>query len=274
MNMKVLATLSGCLFLVISAGCVAIPIPLPKTVVAGKEITSERTAFIMPGRTRREDVIQQLGQPYAELPDLQIMAYTWEVHAGEVIWAFYGGAGASTPVYKYYRLLIAFDAADRVVTFEKMESKWPWESVRDLALKWAETQDLVLPKAASIFVAQEIAPGQSALYLYLEGGLWNNLGLSLIKPEVRVNGEAVGWLRRGEFLAIALAPGAHTVTVDSLPLKSMTRLWPTVASIDVQTFPGQAHYVAVRLPDRAAPVLTVRSEAEALPALKEMKPVP
>ena len=40
MNMMVLARLSGCLLLVVSAGCVVVPIPSPETVVAGKEITT------------------------------------------------------------------------------------------------------------------------------------------------------------------------------------------------------------------------------------------
>ncbi len=278
MNMKNLVRLSGCLLIIVSAGCVVIPIPLPETVVAGKEITSEQVTLILPGSTHREEVIRALGEPYAEFPDLRIVAYRWETNRGGIIWAEGGPAPGYTrvragaiPVNIPCNLLIAFDSADRVVTFEKLrfDRLRPWESLREQALKWAETQELVVPKAPSMFVAGEIAPGQSVLYLYLEGGF-----LGLIKPEVRVNGKAVGWLRRGEYVAIALAPGAHTVTVDSMPRQTMKRWWPTVASIDVQTLPGQAHYVTVRVRDRASPVLTVRSEEEALPALKEMKPMP
>ncbi len=273
MNMKNLVRLSGCLLLIVSAGCVVIPIPLPETVAAGKEITSEQVTLIIPGRTHREDVIRALGEPYAEFPDLRIVGYRWVTNRGGIIWGAGapGGAGAGAiPMNIPYDLLIAFDSADRVVTFEKLsfDRLRHWESLREQALIWAESQDLVVPKAPSMFVAREIAPGQSVLYLYLESGF-----LGLIKPEVRVNGKAVGWLRRGEYVAIALAPGAHTVTVD-LPLQTVKPWWPTVASIDVQTLPGQTHYVTVRVRDRAPPVLTVRSEEEALPALKEMKPMP
>ena len=275
MNVK---NLARHLLLVVSAGCAVVPIPLPETVVAGKEIRSEQLTFITPGGTNREDVIRELGEPYAELPDLRIVVYRWETNRGEVMWAAGGGGGATggrLPANTSYSLLIAFDPADRVVTFEKMESPWPWESPREQALKWAEAQHLAVPNVPSMLAAREIAPGQSALYVYLEGGFWSNLGLSpLMKPEVRVNGKAVGWLRKGEYLAIALAPGAHTVTFESVPRQTMKQWWRTAASIDVQTLPGQARYVAVRVPDRAPPVLTVRSEVEALPALKEMKPTP
>ncbi len=279
--MKKLVRLGGCLLLVISAGCVVIPIPLPETPVAGKEITGEQASFITPGSTHREDVIRELGQPYAEFPDLRILAYSWDMHAGVVLWGAGGPGGGGvggTAVYKYYSLLIAFDPADRVVTFEKIRSPWPWENERELALKWAETQDLEVPKAPSMFVAREISPGQSALYLYREGGFWDNPGLPNLKPEARVDGKVVGWLRKGEYLAIALGPGVHTVTVNYLhhrtiaPIDSVA-LERTVTTIDVQTLPGQAHYVAVQ-PRQGTPVLTVRSEGEALPALKEMKPMP
>ncbi|HWU37490.1 MAG TPA: hypothetical protein VN203_07530 [Candidatus Acidoferrum sp.] len=279
MNMKNLVRLSGCLLFIVSGGCVVIPVPLPETVVAGKGITGEQVTLITPGSTHREEVIRALGEPYAEFPDLRIVAYRWETNRGRIIWAAGGPGGAvagELPVNIPYNLLIAFDAADRVVTFEKVsfDRMRPWESLREQALIWAETQGLVVPKAPPMFMAQEIAPGQSVLYLYLDGGFWNNLGLSLIKPEVRVNGKAVGWLRRGEYVAVALAPGVHRVTVDAMPRQTMKRWWPTVASIDVQTLSGQAQYVTVRVPDHAPPVLTVRSEAEALPALKELKPMP
>ncbi len=48
-------------------------------------------------------------------------------------------------------------------------------------------------------------------------------------------------------------------------------------SIDFEALRGQAHYVSVGQPQWGGlkdPALTVRSEGEALPALKKMKPVP
>ena len=281
--MKKLVRLSGCLLIVVFAGCVVLPIPMPETPVAGKEIKSEQVTFITPGSTLREDVIRELGQPYAEFPDLRILAYTWEMHGGEVIWAAGGpgGSGAGTiGMYKYYSLLIAFDPADRIVTFEKVVSTWPWETGRELALKWAEKQGLAVPKAPSMFVAQEIPLGQSTLYVYREGGFWDNPSLPNLAPEVGVDGKVFGWLRKGEYLAIILVPGAHTVTVDYLHRRYLAltawdrvHLKSTVTSIDVQTSPGQAYYVAVQ-PRQGTPLLTVRSEEEALPTLKEMKPMP
>jgi hypothetical protein len=278
--MKKLVCVSICLLLVASAGCVALPIPLPEMLIAGRRITSEQAAFIQPGSTSREDVIRELGEPYADFSDLRILAYTWEMREGVVIWGALGGAAGGSGTYKYYSLLIAFDPAERVVAFEQVSSGWPWETGRELALQWADRQHLEVPKRVPMFVAREIPPDQSALYVYREGGFWDNPGLPNLKPEVRVDGKAVGWLRKGEYVALAIAPGAHTVTVDYLNRRYLAltavdrvQLKSPVTSTEVQTFPGQAQYIGVQ-PRQGTPLLTVHSEEEALPALKEMKPMP
>jgi hypothetical protein len=274
-----LVRLSICLLLFTCGGCVALPIPLRETLITGRQVMSEQLTFINPGSTSREDVIRELGEPYADFADLRILAYTWEIRDGVVMWAALGGAAGDLGVYKYYSLLIAFDPADRVVAFEKVSSGWPWETGRELALQWAERQQLEVPKTPSRFVAREMSDGESALYVYREGRFWDNPGLPNLKPEVRVDGKAVGWLRKGEYLAIALTPGAHTVTVDYLNRRYLAltavdraQLKATVTSIEVQAFPGQAQYVGVQ-PRQGTPSLTVHSEKEALPALKGMKPM-
>ena len=176
-----------------------------------------------------------------------------------------------------YSLLIALDPADRVVTFEtSVRSRWALspETVREHALKWAATQELVIPEAPPMVAGRVRSPGESALYLYREGGF---LGYPFLDrpPEVRVDGTVVGWLRQGEYLTVGLAPGTHTVTVDSSPRHSTKPVGAsTVTSLEVQTVPGQAHYLTVGMPPLTlqphwTPVLTVRPEDEALPALKQ-----
>ena len=94
-----------------------------------------------------------------------------------------------------------------------------------------------------------------------------------------MNGKLVGALRKGEYLAITVAPGNHTITVDSIPrlmLKSHSSK-TKVTSIDVQTLSGNAHYVKVRVRygmGDQTPVLTVVPEEEALPRLQEMLSAP
>jgi hypothetical protein len=279
--MKMLRRLGACLLLLASAGCVMIvPIPWPKMPLAGTEITTERAAFITPGSTHREDVIRELGQPYAEFPDLGILAYTWEMRTDKILWAVGGGGsggggamGGAIDVDREYSLLIALDPAGRVVTFEtsvRSRSAWSPETVRDHALKWAAAQELAIPDASPMVAGQPLAPGESALYVSREGGFWDYPVMAL-PPEVRVDGTVVGWLRQGEYLPVRLAPGAHTVTVDSFPRQSGKPAGEsTVTSLNVQLLPGQAQYVTVGIPQLTwqphwVPVLTVRSEEEVLP---------
>ncbi len=279
--MKKLIKLSGCLLLLLTVGCPCVPpIPWREKPAARKEITSEQVAFITPGITKREDVIRELGQPYVEFPDLRIIAYTWFMRAG---WLFYaciapgaGGQGDLTEMYRYYTLLIAFDSADRVVKFEKkytLYSSGDDENVRGQALKWLETQGLAAPKVPPMLVGKVIPSEESALYIYPQPG-WNNppFGGSW---EIGVDEKIIGWLRKGEYLGIALAPGPHTVTVYYF-WRDRHKGVRTRTSTYFETLRGQAHYLSVgqRKLYEPDPFLTVHPEGEALPVLKKMKPMP
>lgn len=131
----------GIAFLLISLpACVAIPIPVPeRKALAGRQITTEMTAFIQPGVTTRADVIRELGEPYQELTAQRIFAYRWEMLTMYVPWALGGRGGAVGGVEeigKPYLLLIAFNPEDRVVKFEASPQK-PWDTVQEHAVKWA-----------------------------------------------------------------------------------------------------------------------------------------
>jgi hypothetical protein len=61
-------------------------------------------------------VIREWGQPYAEFPDLGILAYTWEMRTDMILWAVGGGGGAvggAIDVDREYSMLVALDPADR-----------------------------------------------------------------------------------------------------------------------------------------------------------------
>jgi hypothetical protein len=144
-------------------------------------------------------------------------------------------------------------------------------------LEWVEKQGLAVSTAPSMSVGKGISPGESALYVYRETEFWDYLPHGGYVPwEIFVNGQTVGWVRRGEYLAITLAPGSHRVTVIILP--DVTYQAIGKGTIKLETLAGQAHYVSVRQSNyriKDPPlVLTVRSEEEALPALKKMKPMP
>ncbi len=266
------------LLLVALPACLGLYIPVAeRKVLAGSQVTPEMTAPIRLGVTTRSEVIHLLGEPALDLPAHRIIAYKWEMLSGYMPWVFFQASGV-IDVDKPYVLLIAFDADDRVVRFEKT-TQLVWDSVSEHAVKWAEREGLVGPTAPALFVARVVPPGESLLYLYREGGFSDRPDLGSPPPEVRVNGKLLGGLRKGEYRVLAVEPGTTTITVDSLPLQSLKagRRYSSVTSIVVQTLPGKAHYLKVRvrygLGDQV-PVLTECPEVEALPQLKERQLAP
>ncbi len=251
--------------------CVYIPVP-ERPVVARSRVTAEMTAPIRPGVSTRSDVIALLGGPTLDLPTQRIIAYRWETLRGVVVWAV-PAAGGAFDVGKLYVLLVAFDAEDRVVAFETTTQQ-AWDSLPEHALKWAERAGVVEPRAPLPFVARAVPPGAALLYLYREGGFFDRPDLGLPPPEVRVDGKVLGGLRRGEYRVHAVEPGPTTITVDPLPaqsLKASLRSAP-VTSIVIQTLPGQAYYLRVRVRHGLGdmtPVITECPEAEALPLLTD-----
>jgi hypothetical protein len=237
------------------------------------------TAPIQPGVTTRSEVIQLLGEPALDLPAHRIIAYPWEALIGYMAWVIgygYSGTGGVDDVRQSYVLLIAFDANDRVVKFEKT-TRLPWDSPSEHALKWAEGEGLVGPTAPVLFTARVVPSGEALLYLYRDGGFTDRPDLMLPTPEVQVNGKLLGGLRRGEYRVLAVEPGSTVVVADVLRPQSATLRYSPVTSLNVQTLPGKAHYVKLRVRygwGDGSPVLTECPEEEALPLLKERQLAP
>ena len=188
----------------------------------------------------------------------------------------YSGRGGVEDVHASYALLIAFDANDRVVKFEKT-TRLPWDSPSEHALKWAEGEGLVGPTAPVLFTARVVPSGEALLYLYRDGGFTDRPDLMLPTPEVQVNGKLLGGLRRGEYRVLAVEPGSTVVVADVLRPQSATLRYSPVTSLNVQTLPGKAHYVKLRVRygwGDGSPVLTECPEEEALPLLKERQLAP
>ncbi len=243
--------------------CVYIPVP-ERPVVARSRVTAEMTAPIRPGVSARSDVIALLGDPTLDLPTQRIIAYRWETLRGVVVWAVPPVVGGAFDVGRLSVLLVAFETT----------TQQAWNSLPEHALKWAKRAGVVELRAPLPFEARAVPPGAALLYLYREGGVFDRPDLGLPPPEVRVDGTVLGGLRRGEYRVHAVEPGPTTITVDSLPaqsLKTSPRYAP-VTSIVIQTLPGQAHYLRVRVrygTGDMTPVLTECPEAEALPLLTD-----
>jgi hypothetical protein len=263
--------LLACLILVSAPGCVIIPLPEHGLLYGRGKIEEADIAFLKIGETSREDVVLRFGQPDVILFDQRILAYSWAVSVG--YWAVAGGGNAAVGAFpKHYLLMLEFNDEGRLRRAE-MASSWLRQNLHKEALKWFETLDLAVSKAPPMLVGEVIPPGESAFYIYRETSFWDR---GKVPWEVRVDRKAVGWLRKGEYIAITLAPGAHVVAVIiSTPSLNENLVG---ASINFKALPGQAHYVSVEQPQWSPtpfpdPVLTVRSEGEALPMLKKM-PVP
>jgi hypothetical protein len=267
------------LLLVVLPACLALPIPVPERTVAGSQVTPAMTAPIQPGVTTRSEVIQLLGEPSHELPASRIIAYRWEALIGYMAWVIgygYSGTGGVDDVRQSYVLLIAFDANDRVVKFEKTTQR-PWDSISEHALKWAEGEGLMSPTAPALFTARVVPPGESLLYLYREGGFTDRPDLMMPAPEVRVNGKLLGGLRKEEYRVLAVEPGSTVVVADVRRPQSATLRYSPVTSLSVQALPGKAHYVKLRVRHGwgdGSPVLTECPEEEALPLLKDRQLAP
>ncbi|MFO1498940.1 MAG: hypothetical protein U1G07_11210 [Verrucomicrobiota bacterium] len=44
---------------------------------SGYKISDETIAFIQPGKTTRAEIVENLGQPLLDLPDIRVLAYSW-----------------------------------------------------------------------------------------------------------------------------------------------------------------------------------------------------
>ena len=76
--MKVILCAIGLVIVIGAAGCLLLPIPLSnRYAVAGTKLESTTISFIKPGRTTRAEVIQKLGEPSLDMPELDLIAYTW-----------------------------------------------------------------------------------------------------------------------------------------------------------------------------------------------------
>ncbi len=260
----------ACLILVSVPGCIIIPMPEHDLLAGRGKIGEEDIAFLKIGETSREDVVLRFGEPDVILFDQRILAYSWAVSVGYAAVFAPGGGGA--PLGKHYLFMLEFDDEGKLRRGE-INSSWLSQNLHKQAMKWFETLDLAVSKAPPMLVGEMIPPGESALYIYREPGFWG----SGDPWELQVDRKAVGWLRKGKYLAITLTPGAHMVAVIILPPSLNKNL--IGASLHFKALPGQTHYVSVQQPQWSPtpypdPVLTVRSEGEALPALKKLKPSP
>ena len=167
MQRQVLATI---ILSITAAGCLLLPIPEsnPK-VVEGSRIQDTATSLIKPGITTRAQVIQKLGEPNLDMPELHLIAYSWAQTDYNLYWVAAGSAppgiaGGELPMPQPHVFFVAFDQEERVLAFgvAKKGSRLIQEAARD----WEQQEGLAVPPLPSGFVAHDVPSGQSVLYIY------------------------------------------------------------------------------------------------------------
>jgi hypothetical protein len=109
------------------AGCVMVPIPTGEgKVLDGKPITEEQLAFLSPGVTTTQEVVERLGKPIVIWEEARVFVYNWKMRQGILFWAVGGasqgamaGGAGMTDIPRHYLLLIRFDEQERVRYFER-----------------------------------------------------------------------------------------------------------------------------------------------------------
>ncbi len=258
--------------LVLSSSCAVIPVR--ERVIAGNRVSRPMLTFVHLGVTPRDTVIERLGAPILEFPDIRTVAYPWQVVYAKMPWVIpFGGAGIQD-LGRYDVLLVAFDANDRVLAYDLDHRHGG--TIRSHALRWVERARLDVPRPPARFVATPIPKGTARLYIYRHGG-WKDAKVPF-QPAVSVDGKLVAELRKGGFASVLLDPGAHDVTVDPVPdqaLKSSPSDTRPIETFTVHAAADTVYYLEMWIRHGFGaldPEFALRAPAVAEPVIRRMRP--
>lgn len=275
-----LAWLLPCL---LTAACVAVPVPVARDVIEGRQYTDAQLDFVEPGATTRSDVSAALGEPTIWLPDQRIMVYGLRRTGPLGMLIFLPGNVAYVEREEREAVFVATDARGAVARRGRapIDVRETWLTA---ALEWARTQGLDVRAPGDRFTEETPAPGESVIHVYRPRDYQHYL--PLVPPaegllfgaakfvDVRLDGRLVAQLQRGTYASIHAPPGAHVITVnpdtDDVGNASLHR----TASIRVDAARGGTVFVDVGV--RAGfgviePVLVLRDRSEALEAIAELR---
>jgi hypothetical protein len=252
--------LYGCQFLA--------PVPVfTEEVIYGSKITDENIAFFNTGRTTREEVIQNLGQPSIEFKDIHIIVYSWLTRIGYLL------DSGNTDLAREDLLLVAFDNNDILLNYEISERRtWQFGTIRGYVLRWAERKQIEVPKPSEKFIPLEIPQGQSVIYIFRPKTF---LDPSSLNPVVRIDSKVVAQLRKGGYIVSDLQPGIHHISVNPLHgPDSVNVLDLPTRTVSLKFLPDTAYYLQVKLIQGFViePEMTIIPEEEAQAVIKYLRP--
>jgi hypothetical protein len=186
--MRSLAILYGISLLLGLQGCVVFP--ASKKPIAGTEIKATRLQFIEPGVTTCSQVTKELGPPDALFGDIRVLAYSWELRAGYMVWTYPLCSGMQM-VGQPYVLLIELDEKDYVRRFA-ITKRGVRATVRSQAVAWARAGgNPVALRLPSQFVPISVPAGTSMIHLYRPGGF----EVPFVAVQVALDAKAIADLR-------------------------------------------------------------------------------
>ena len=110
---------------ILVSGCI-VPIPTPNgPITGGIEVRQADLAFLQPGNTTKEEVLQHLGQPTIIWRDENTLIYRWVQTMGLLFWGVtsgYSGAFGAMEIKADYAYLVRFDATDHFISSETVRT--------------------------------------------------------------------------------------------------------------------------------------------------------
>ena len=195
---------------VASTGCLVIPVK-ENEVTWGRKVKTEEIAGWHIGETKRAEVLQQLGAPFAEFPDLNVIAYEWVVVTAVMPWFLAGGysaTGGVEDIRQEHLLFVGFDAAERVAKFEIVHHYFG--RLHNQAQRWTASMAAAGHRVAGSGKSTANSIDTALLYVYRPGG-WPE-GINMLLERILLDGKLAAELNGHSFACISVPPGSHTVT--------------------------------------------------------------
>jgi outer membrane protein assembly factor BamE (lipoprotein component of BamABCDE complex) len=215
-------TVLASLLVVAVSGCVPIPIPNSEPIVVyGNAVAEEAIReTVVPGQTR-EDVVQRLGTPAYDFGAGRAYVYPWTQDRGSVAALTPSGQMLGPWRWAEARLfIVVFDDDGRAVKTGTVDIP-PARSVSSALRAWMDSQKLkefIRPQPGRMLSRILVYRRENAPCMRAQRTIdvWAPFQTPFA-PVVTVDGQTVGDVLKGEFLELAVAPGAHLVVVDGVP---------------------------------------------------------
>lgn len=234
-------------------GCLAIPIPQSYRHVetAGKKVEAKHLDFVVPGQTTKAEFIDRVGRPYLVMEDWGLMAYYWKMLAAYWLYAAPMAGGIARTDYQYL-LLVSYDDQGVIKNFDTIQVELKAldaflgpKTINEHALGWAGQGAMLGGK----FTPVDLPAGKAVVNIFHAFDLAGRHDYPL--DGIFLDGVLCGELAWGQYAALIVSPGAHTIGFESRIRNKEEFLHPhrpapapsTTTTIDAR--PNQSYYLGI-----------------------------